>query len=351
MSSFNRSPSATSINSHSQDDSEFFKRFRQLDEESIINGINAGINNYNYSHESLNSDTPSENKGFIPSKNSSVMSLPKISSPLVTQDEALLQLEAMVTGSTSNNNSEEFLKNKMNGSKASINNSEDLGIEGTSRKSSIDEDQAYMIKTPTSHHRRATSDLNELNDINLENLILEESGKEENENISNLNNRNVSKRKTQVLSMGDFISKRKNSTVRQSLINPKVENTSNNILKCSGCSEEIGNNDYIEALNGVWHTYCFKCKKCGIVLEDTFYEVDNEPYCEQHYSEDDTLYCAECDNIIEDTYIEFEGKFYHENHFVCSKCKTVLSGKQCYITEINDENGNIIQKVFCEDCS
>jgi Leucine-rich repeat (LRR) protein len=335
-SSFNSSPSATSINSHSQEDSEFFKRFRQLDEESIMNGINTGFNNYNFSHDSLNSETQSENKIIIPSKNSSVMSIPRVTSPLVVQDESIYKLGESVNNNSSNNNLDEFSNNKIgNSSEADLEN-------GASRKSSIDDDQAYMIKTPTSHH--ATIDIN---DINLENIII----KEESSNLSNYTNKNVSKRKTQVMSMGDFVSKRRNSNVRQSLINPKMENTTNNVLKCSGCNEEIGSNDYIEALNGVWHTYCFKCKKCGVVLENTFYEVDNEPYCEQHYEEDDSLYCAECNELIADIYIEFDGKYYHEDHFVCSKCKTPLSGKQCYIMELNDENGITTRNVYCEACS
>ncbi|ORX63542.1 hypothetical protein BCR32DRAFT_251535 [Anaeromyces robustus] len=343
LSSFNRSPSATSINSHSQEDSEFFKRFRQLEEESIMNGINNG---YNFSHESLNSDTEKN----ITSKNSSIMSLPKISSPLVTQDEAILQLEAIVNSSfdginDSSNGSDDFLKSKLEDSKNSVNNSTELGLEDYTRKGSLDDDQAYMIKTPTSH--RATSDINE---ITLDNFIISENPKREENSISNNLNKNVSKRKTQIFSMDNYISKRKNSAVRQSLINPKFENT-NNVVKCSGCNTEIGNSDYIEALNSVWHTYCFKCKKCGKVLEDTFYEVDNEPYCEQHYVEDDNLYCAECKQLIVDTYIDFEGKYYHEDHFVCSKCKTTLSGKQCYIMELDDGNGNTMQEVYCEECS
>jgi len=366
LSSFNRSPSATSINSHSQEDSEFFKRFRQLEEESIISGINNSATNYSFSHDSL-SESPIENKLKINSKNSSVMSLPKISSPLVTQDEAIMKLEAMVNsfdeGEASNL---EYIKGSVENSKSSINNNinnnnnnndnnnnkdndnnnnnDDNPTENGdySRKTSIDEDQAYMIKTPTTHQTN-----NDLNELAIDKVIEEENeSKEEGDNLSLLN-KNISKRKTQIYNMDNLLNKRKNSAVRQSLINPKFENM-NNVVKCSGCNNEIGNSDYIEALNGVWHTYCFKCKKCGIILEDTFYEVDNEPYCEQHYAEDDNLYCAECKQLIIDTYIDFEGKYYHEDHFVCSKCKTTLSGKQCYIMELNDENGNTIQEVYCE---
>jgi len=319
VSSFNRSPSASSINSHSQEDSEFFKRFRQLEEESIINGISNAVS---FSHESLNSDNPNDNTKL--STRSSVMSIPKISSPLVTQDDIKDNILNRSSASVSESNG------NTQGSKTSLNISVEL--EADSRKSSVDE--TYMIKTPTSH--KARSDLNE--------LLSEESNC-----LSNLN-KNVSKRKTQIFSMDNYISKRKNSSnIRQSLISSRYD--TDNVIKCSGCNNDIGNGDYIEALNGTWHTFCFKCKKCGIILEDTFYEVNNEPYCEQHYAEDDKLYCAECKELIVDTYVDFEGKYYHENHFVCSKCKTTLSGKQCYIMEIDDENGETRQEVYCEECS
>ncbi|ORX53387.1 L domain-like protein [Piromyces finnis] len=337
MSSFNRSPSATSINSHSQEDSEFFKRFRQLEEESIMSGINNAASSYSISHESLNSDSPCENKLMAASKNSSVMSLPKISSPLVQEEAALLKLEAIVNSTYDGNLNNEFIESKKN--KSSVNGSTEICDEEYSRKSSVDEDQAYMIKTPTSHQANG-----DINDMNLQNIC------EESDSLMNLN-KNIGKHKTQIYNMDNFVPRRKNSAVRQSLINPKVENTTNNVVICQGCNQEIGNSDYIEALNGVWHTYCFKCKKCGKVLEVTFYEVDNEPYCEQHYTEDENLYCAECKQLIVDTFIDFDGKYYHEDHFVCSKCKTTLSGKQCYIIEIENENGEKIQQVYCEQCS
>ena len=63
------------------------------------------------------------------------------------------------------------------------------------------------------------------------------------------------------------------------------------------------------------------------------------------------MYCAECKQLIVDTYIDFDGKYYHEDHFVCSKCKTTLSGKQCYIIEIDNEEGETLQQVYCENCS
>ncbi len=241
MSSFNRSPSGSSINSHSQEDSEFFKRFRQLEEESIINGGN----NFNLSHESLNSEnTNNDNK--INSTRSSAMSIPKVSSPLVTQEDGMMK-----DGALSRTSLGESLTNVRDphDSKTSLNISTELSEHDYSRKSSSDE--SYMIKTPTSH--KANGDLN---DFNLSNIAIV---KERGDGVSELN-KNISKRKTQIFSMDNFISKRKSSSnARQSLINPGIENV-NNVIKCASCDNEIGNSDYIEALNGVWHTFCFKCK-------------------------------------------------------------------------------------------
>jgi len=243
MSSFNRSPSASSINSHSQEDSEFFKRFRQLEEESIINGITNGSNNFNLSHESLNSENTNDK---INSTRSSAMSIPKISSPLVTQEDGMMKDGTMNLSSLN-----ESLNNVTDptDSKTSLDISTEFNGQDYSRKSSSDE--SYMIKTPTSH--KANGDLN---DFNLENIAIIS---ERNDGVSELN-KNISKRKTQIFSMDNFISKRKSSSnVRQSLINPGIENV-NNVVKCASCNNEIGNSDYIEALNGVWHTFCFKCK-------------------------------------------------------------------------------------------
>ncbi|KAG4101008.1 hypothetical protein H8356DRAFT_1422269 [Neocallimastix lanati (nom. inval.)] len=48
-----------------------------------------------------------------------------------------------------------------------------------------------------------------------------------------------------------------------------MENTTNNVLICN----EKKNGDFIETLNN----------KCGVIFENTFYKIDNVPYCEQHY--------------------------------------------------------------------
>ncbi|KAL6612634.1 hypothetical protein U3516DRAFT_781627 [Neocallimastix sp. 'constans'] len=53
---------------------------------------------------------------------------------------------------------------------------------------------------------------------------------------------------------------KRNSNNRQSFINPKMENTTNNVLICN----EKKNGDFIETLNN----------KCGVIFENTFYKIE-----------------------------------------------------------------------------
>jgi len=62
--------------------------------------------------------------------------------------------------------------------------------------------------------------------------------------------------------------------------------------KCRSCTLPIKDEYCLAALDGDWHANCFRCKDCNILLEDrSFFEIDGEPYCEQHFH---ARQCPDC---------------------------------------------------------
>ncbi|OXA50003.1 Paxillin [Folsomia candida] len=65
--------------------------------------------------------------------------------------------------------------------------------------------------------------------------------------------------------------------------------------KCVACRKPIKEEYCLVALEGDWHSNCFRCKDCNCLLEDrNFFEIDGEPYCEQHFH---ARQCPDCVKI------------------------------------------------------
>ncbi|KFQ38688.1 Paxillin, partial [Mesitornis unicolor] len=93
--------------------------------------------------------------------------------------------------------------------------------------------------------------------------------------------------------------------------------------KCGGCARAILEN-YISALNTLWHPECFVCRECFTpFINGSFFEHDGQPYCET----------GRC--------ITAMGKKFHPEHFVCAFCLKQLN--KGTFKEQND-------KPYCQNC-
>lgn len=90
--------------------------------------------------------------------------------------------------------------------------------------------------------------------------------------------------------------------------------------KCGGCARAILEN-YISALNTLWHPECFVCRECFTpFVNGSFFEHDGQPYCEVHYHERRGSLCSGCQKPITGRCITAMAKKFHPEHFVCAFC-------------------------------
>ncbi|XP_052454481.1 paxillin isoform X1 [Carassius gibelio] len=111
--------------------------------------------------------------------------------------------------------------------------------------------------------------------------------------------------------------------------------------KCGGCTRAILEN-YISALNALWHPECFVCRECFIpFVNGSFFEHEGQPYCEAHYHEHRGSLCSGCQKPITGRCITAMGKKFHPEHFVCAFCLKQLN--KGTFKEQND-------KPYCQNC-
>ncbi|XP_043940067.1 leupaxin-like isoform X2 [Protopterus annectens] len=111
--------------------------------------------------------------------------------------------------------------------------------------------------------------------------------------------------------------------------------------KCGGCDLPVRQN-YLSALNHVWHPECFVCRECLQPFEkSSFFEIDGIPFCELHYHSQQGTLCHACQKPVIGRCISAMGRRFHPEHFVCAFCLKQLS--QGIFKEQND-------KPYCQTC-
>lgn len=111
--------------------------------------------------------------------------------------------------------------------------------------------------------------------------------------------------------------------------------------KCGGCARAILEN-YISALNSLWHPECFVCRECFTpFVNGSFFEHDGQPYCEVHYHERRGSLCSGCQKPITGRCITAMSRKFHPEHFVCAFCLKQLN--KGTFKEQND-------KPYCHGC-
>ncbi|XP_077789033.1 leupaxin [Podarcis muralis] len=111
--------------------------------------------------------------------------------------------------------------------------------------------------------------------------------------------------------------------------------------KCKGCDKPVMN-QYLSALNAVWHPECFVCGDCFCSFQDgSFFELNGRPYCELHYHHHQGTVCFGCGKPIVGRCVSAMGHKFHPEHFVCAFCLT-----QLHNGIFQEQNG----KTYCHTC-
>ncbi|KAK3071541.1 hypothetical protein LTR53_008447 [Teratosphaeriaceae sp. CCFEE 6253] len=131
---------------------------------------------------------------------------------------------------------------------------------------------------------------------------------------------------------------------------PPTRRTTSGKPTCRGCNQPIEGKSVKAAdgrLTGRWHKTCFTCRACAQPFTTAdFYVLDNQPYCEQHYHEENGSLCHGCHRGIEGQYLETTSssangsveKKFHPGCFTCHDCGLVLA----------DDYFDVAGKVYCE---
>ncbi|XP_022241983.1 PDZ and LIM domain protein Zasp-like [Limulus polyphemus] len=101
---------------------------------------------------------------------------------------------------------------------------------------------------------------------------------------------------------------------------------------CAKCGKRI-KGDCLNALDKQWHPDCFICNYCKQHLgNDPFYIEDGLAYCEKDWKELFTNKCINCGFPIEagDRWVEALNNIYHSQCFKCSACHKNLEGQTFY---------------------
>ncbi|NXA63958.1 LPXN protein, partial [Mohoua ochrocephala] len=111
--------------------------------------------------------------------------------------------------------------------------------------------------------------------------------------------------------------------------------------KCQGCERPVVDN-YLSALEGVWHTECFVCTECLTGFSGgSFFELEGRPYCELHFHQRQGTVCHGCGRPVTGRCITAAGRRYHPEHFVCTYCLGRLH--KGTVRECGD-------KMYCQPC-
>ncbi|XP_067406846.1 leupaxin [Emydura macquarii macquarii] len=90
--------------------------------------------------------------------------------------------------------------------------------------------------------------------------------------------------------------------------------------KCRACERPVMDN-YLSALQGVWHPECFVCGDCFCSFTTgSFFELDGRPYCELHFHQRQGSVCHGCGKPITGRCISAMGRRFHPEHFICAFC-------------------------------
>lgn len=112
---------------------------------------------------------------------------------------------------------------------------------------------------------------------------------------------------------------------------------------CRHCKEKIVSGNVIQAFGGYYHPHHFVCFVCHRKFEDgKYYEIKDNPYCEEHYLAAGKELCDSCKKPVEEMHlVKVSDKSFHPACLACSHCGVSLA-----------KQGSTYQKegfLYCKD--
>ncbi|XP_063628436.1 LIM domain kinase 1 [Cydia splendana] len=113
-------------------------------------------------------------------------------------------------------------------------------------------------------------------------------------------------------------------------------------LNCAGCLNNIGENDYVSALEQEWHTDCFRCSVCDCMLSTWYHEKGGLLFCQQDYWARFGEPCHHCQKVMTGPVMAAGTRHYHPECFACNTCGAPIDDKEAYAVQQ--------ERLYCSSC-
>ncbi|XP_015927696.1 LIM domain kinase 1 isoform X2 [Parasteatoda tepidariorum] len=99
---------------------------------------------------------------------------------------------------------------------------------------------------------------------------------------------------------------------------------------CSGCFENITDEECIQACNKDWHGSCFRCTMCQNPVVGTFFEKDGLVYCQKDYWNEFGEKCHDCKQFISGPVMVAGDHKFHPECFTCDNCNSYIGDGESF---------------------
>lgn len=101
-------------------------------------------------------------------------------------------------------------------------------------------------------------------------------------------------------------------------------------LTCESCLNAIEDDECLQALHTVWHTDCFRCSVCDILLSSWYFEKDGMLFCKSDYLYNYGEVCQNCSEIITGPVMVAGDHKFHPECFCCASCNAFIGDGDAY---------------------
>ncbi|KAI5723020.1 hypothetical protein M8J76_017143 [Diaphorina citri] len=102
------------------------------------------------------------------------------------------------------------------------------------------------------------------------------------------------------------------------------------ILTCAGCLNNIVEDEYVQALSQEWHTDCFRCSACDVMLDNWYFEKDGLLFCKEDYNSKYGEACQNCGQMMSGPVMVAGDHKFHPECFKCTSCSCCIGDGESY---------------------
>lgn len=114
-------------------------------------------------------------------------------------------------------------------------------------------------------------------------------------------------------------------------------------MSCSGCCNQVEDEEYISALGQEWHTDCFRCSACDSQLSSWYFEKDGMLFCKDDYWTKFGESCQQCGQVITGPVMVAGDHKFHPECFCCESCNAFIGDGESYALVERS-------KLYCGQC-